>query len=154
VFVYYGNGGRGVALNPRQLQYDTEPLALLGVTHSDSPTRFKVIVLQKTPFGRGSISIQLEAKQVGVGFNSRGSVKSFFMNGTHGQPRSLTLYQLELGARYHWRARVLFDSATTPFMPASRWFTMPWNGNSETDFRTVGFRFYTPLVLRAPIPLP
>jgi len=36
---------------------------------------------------------------------------------------------------YHWRLRVVHDAVTTPFLPASRWFTPPTNGRQELDFR-------------------
>ncbi len=45
---------------------------------------------------------------------------------------------LHLGMAYHWRLRTLYNPATTPFMPASRWVTIPWNGWNETDLRTMG----------------
>ena len=37
---------------------------------------------------------------------------------------------------------------TTPFLPASRWVTVPWNGWNEMDLRTAGSRVALPLVLR------
>jgi hypothetical protein len=35
-----------------------------------------------------------------------------------------------------------------PFMPASRWVTMPWTGWNEQDFRTGGDRILLPVVVR------
>ncbi len=37
---------------------------------------------------------------------------------------------------YHWRVRLHYSSATTPFQQYSRWVTMPWNGWQEADLRT------------------
>jgi hypothetical protein len=56
--------------------------------------------------------------------------------------------QVLLGTPYHWRLRTLYNPATTPFMPASRWVTVPWNGWNEEDLRTTGARIFLPLVLR------
>jgi hypothetical protein len=39
------------------------------------------------------------------------------------------------GGLKHWRVRLLYHPATTPFMPASRWFTAPLNGQQEADLR-------------------
>ena len=150
VFVYYGNGGRGVALNPLQRQYSNAPMARLGHTEYSHPTMMRLQVLQKTPFGRGAISFQFDIKAVGKPFSSDGLGSSSFYNEPYGDVISLWIASLNLATVYHWRARLLFDPATTPFMPATRWFTMPWNGIKEADFRTAGFRFYTPLVQRGP----
>jgi len=49
---------------------------------------------------------------------------------------------------YHWRLRTLYKPATTPFMPASRWVTIPWNGWNETDLRTMGSRVNLPVIMR------
>ena len=54
-----------------------------------------------------------------------------------------------LGTPYHWRLRFLYNPATTPFMPASRWVTIPWNGWNEADLLTAGSRLFLPLVLRS-----
>jgi hypothetical protein len=58
---------------------------------------------------------------------------------------------LEAGTPHHWRMRLRFDPVTTPWMPASRWVTIPWNGWNEADFRTaeiMGTGIYLPLVVR------
>jgi hypothetical protein len=40
-----------------------------------------------------------------------------------------------------------YDPVTTPWMPAGRWFTMPWNGWNEADFRSPeAYRVFLPLV--------
>ena len=55
---------------------------------------------------------------------------------------------LTAGTIYHWRMRVRYSPVTNPFMPASRWLTMPWNGWNETDLRTAGTHVFLPLVMR------
>ncbi len=37
---------------------------------------------------------------------------------------------------YHWRVRLLYHPATTPFQQYSRWITNPWNGWNEARLRT------------------
>jgi hypothetical protein len=61
----------------------------------------------------------------------------------------MSFSHLSAGTPYHWRVRLHYDPATTPFMPTSRWLTMPWNGWNETDLRTAtATRVLLPLVLR------
>ena len=56
--------------------------------------------------------------------------------------------ELPMDTPYHWRLRVIYRPSSTPWMPASRWVTIPWNGWNETDFRTGGHRVMLPLILR------
>lgn len=149
--VYYGNGGPGVALAPHQMQYTAEPLAHLGRTDPNFFWRYMVSMQAKTPFGRGGVALQVEPKQLGVPYNSRGTyMESYYTNDPHGQPHFQIASGLETGALYRWRARLLYNPATTPWMPASRWVTIPWNGGSELDFRTYGSRSYLPLLIKYP----
>ena len=37
---------------------------------------------------------------------------------------------------YHWRVRLRYHPATTPFQQYSRWLTNPWNGWNEARLRT------------------
>jgi hypothetical protein len=55
---------------------------------------------------------------------------------------------LDWGTAYHWRIRIRYRATTTPWMPAARWVTIPWNGWNEEDFRTIGTIVYLPVVLR------
>jgi len=50
------------------------------------------------------------------------------------------------GVGFNWRLRFLYNPATTPFMPPSRWVTVPWNGWNEQDLRTAGSRLFLPTV--------
>ena len=55
----------------------------------------------------------------------------------------------------HWRVRLRYHPATTPWQQTSRWLTMPWNGWSEQDLRTgtafYGTRVYLPVVHHEPM---
>jgi len=42
--------------------------------------------------------------------------------------------------------RTLYDPGTTPWMPAGRWATVPWNGWNEEDLSTPGSHPFLPLV--------
>ena len=45
---------------------------------------------------------------------------------------------LQQDTLYHWRVRLLYHPATTPFQQTSRWLTNPWNGWNEARLRTAG----------------
>jgi hypothetical protein len=146
-FLYYGNGGPGVSLHPRQQHPGGTPLAHLGL--SDNVDSFRVRLRAGTPFGRGRIILECEAKPLGARFT--GSDIQYWgdnQNAVPGTDKYIVPHDLLFGTPYHWRVRWRYDPATTPFMPASRWLTMPWNGWNETDFRTSGSRIMLPLLLR------
>jgi hypothetical protein len=148
-FVYYGNGGSGVALALRQMHYETyDPLAHLG--HSET-NRFRIGSLTTNPFGRGLMQFQLEIKPLGQRFNGE-DIQALAGGGWYSGPIR-ALYRpwtdlLEPDTPYHWRMRTRYLPANQPFMPASRWVTVPWNGWNEQDLRTGGQRAFVPLAAR------
>ncbi len=146
VFVYYGNGRSGVPLALRQLNNTLQPVALLGRTDSDS---FRVNLTVSTPFGRGKFKEEIEVKPLGVRFNGDRTLRRAAW-ACPVLPASAIVEagDLRYGVPYHWRIRILYNPATTPWMPASRWVTVPWNGWNEQDLRTPGSSIYLPLVFR------
>ena len=146
-FVYFGNGGPGVSLRPRQQHPGGEPLAHLGM--SDDVQSFRIRLRAGTPFGRGRILLECEPKPQGTEFD--GSDTQFWGGSqlsVPGHDKYIVPHDLFYGTPYHWRVRWRYDPVTTPFMPASRWLTVPWNGWGETDLRTSGSRVMLPMVLR------
>jgi hypothetical protein len=148
-FVFYGNGGKGTDLRLTQLDSPSHTrLARLGRTETNA---YSLSVRQRSPFGRGEIMYEVENKPLRVGFDGQDTL---IFSGTWDSPvpgTSATLVAstgVVLGMPYHWRLRVLYNPATTPFMPASRWATIPWNGWNEEDLRTLGSRTQLPVVLR------
>ncbi len=136
-YVYYGNGGPGLSLRPEQRRADdTAPVAHLG--RSDSSDGFRVAALGHTPFGRGLVKLQWEVKPLGVPFDGSGTQTSgsWADTGGGGFPFSELVTGLAVETPYHWRLRLLYDTAATPFQQASRWLTVPWNGWQETDLST------------------
>jgi hypothetical protein len=53
-----------------------------------------------------------------------------------------------LDTAYHWRVRWVYNPATTPFMPASRWYFLPYHGWNEADYRTLGCLVFLPVVVK------
>ena len=138
VWLYYGNGeaGRGLSLRPRQLRSDgSAPIAHLG--KSDSVSAFQVAALARTPYGRGKVKLEVEAKPLGTAFNGAGTTvsPSWVDAATPTTELSKLVSGLSGNTPYHWRARLLYHAVTTPLQQRSRWFTIPCNGWQEADFR-------------------
>lgn len=146
-FLYYGNGGRGVALRPAQRQEDDSRLAHLGLL--DTYDTFRARLLTKSPFGRGGVLFEIEAKPLGMPFDGSDTQRwGSYDYLAYGSDPWKYVSGLIPDVPYHWRMRWRYDPATTPWMPASRWMTVPWNGWNEADFRTGGSRIMLPLVIR------
>jgi hypothetical protein len=148
---YYGNGGPGLSLNPRQRRSDNSaPIAHLGM--SDSDDSFRLALRGRTPFGRGKVKLQWEVKPLGTLFDGTGAQESatWVDIGAQGAVLNNRVGGLATGTAYHWRVRLHYHPATTPFQQYSRWLTMPWNGWQEQDLRTGSPNVvYLPLALRA-----
>jgi hypothetical protein len=147
-FLYYGNDGPGAALRPVQQNLGGSPLAHLG--HTEDMDLFRVAVLYGNPFGRGRHCLELEVQPFGTSFdgtNTRGCSGGVWSVSDIGAQSLLAPERLPADTPYHWRVRWRYDPATTPFLPAGPWVTMPWNGWNEMDLRTSGGRVLLPIVL-------
>jgi hypothetical protein len=148
-WVYYGNGGRGVALNPRQRGTDNSPVALLG--RSNVPDRVRLRLLVQSPFGRGSFALETEIEPLGTqligdySFSWGGPANYSIGHDTYISP-----FNLEGGTPHHWCLRWYYNPATTPWMPASRWVSLPYHGWNEAHFRTDFYWVHLPIVMSSP----
>ncbi len=132
-FVYYGNEGPGLSLRPEQRRADdTRLIGRLG--HTRTTDGFRLAAIGRSPFGRARVKLQWEAKAAGQPLDgtSAQSSGSWHDTGTRGVGLNEPVSGQEPG-RYHWRVRLLYDLSSSPFLSASRWFTIPWGGQEETD---------------------
>ena len=137
-FVYYGNGGLGPALRPQQRRSDdSAPIAPLGA--SDAFDSFRLAARGRTPFGRGNVKLEWEVKPLGTPFDGTGAQAgaSWMDTGTAGAALDELATSLTPQTLYHWRVRLRYHLATSPFQHRSRWLTVPWNGWQEADLRTL-----------------
>jgi len=135
-YVYYANNG-GVGLRPQQRRADdTAPIAFLGA--SDDSASFRLAALGRTPFGRGQVKLEWEVKPLGTLFNGNGTYSSatWLDTGTAGAALNELVTGLTDNTAYHWRVRLRYHPATTPFQQTSRWLTQPWNGWQEKRLLT------------------
>jgi len=135
-FLYYGNSGGGLSLAPRQRRADNSaPIGPLGMSDADA---FRLALLGRTPFGRGQVKLEWEVKPLGTPFDGTDTQQSasWMDTSTAGAELDELVSSLSFTTPYHWRVRLFYHPATTPFQHYSRWLTMPWNGWNETDLRT------------------
>jgi hypothetical protein len=136
-YVHAGNEQQGLALAARMLQpNNTDPLAYLGQSHAvDS---FRLALTGRTPYGRALVKLEWEVKPLGVAFDGTGTQVSadWQETGIAGAALNELVTGLSANTVYHWRVRLLYHVARSPFQQASRWFTQPWNGWEEARLRT------------------
>jgi hypothetical protein len=136
-FIYYGNGGAGMSLRPQQRRADdSAPIDRLA--RSDNATAFRVAMLGRTPYGRTDVKLQWEVKPLGTAFDGSALQKSaaWMDTGTAGIAINELANGLACSRQHHWRARLLYHPATSPFQQYSRWFSTHSNGWQEADLRT------------------
>jgi hypothetical protein len=136
-YVYVGNGGLGRSLAPRTRRADdTAPVAYGG--RSDSTAGFRLAALGHGPFGRTRVKLEWEVKPLGTSFNGSGTSRSAAWQDapTAGASLNELASGLTLATPYHWRVRLQYHAASSPFAQHSRWVTQPWGGWGETRLRT------------------
>jgi uncharacterized repeat protein (TIGR01451 family) len=133
-FLYYGNGGPGTLLSARQRRTDdSAPIAPLG--WSDSKTSFRLGLAGRSPFGTARARAEWEVKPLGTPFDGTGLGESATWQDSGAAPATFSelVGGLAESRAYHWRMRLLFDPATTPYQQRSRWVSGWWNGPQEAD---------------------
>ena len=138
-FLYYGNGGAGLSVNPQQRRADDTGLIAQG-GRSRTPGELRLASLGRTPLGRGQVKLEWEVKRSPNIFDGIGTHRtaSWQDTGVAGASLSELVTGLEPGS-YHWRVRLLYNPVNSPFQQKSRWFTVPWSGWNETDLSLGSF---------------
>jgi hypothetical protein len=137
LYFHAGNSelGRGVA--PHALRADgTAPVAYGG--QSESATAFRLTALGHSPFGRSKVKLEWEVKPLGALFDGTGTSRSaaWQNTGIAGFVFNELVSGLSAATPYHWRVRVRYHQADSPFGLYSRWMTQPWAGAEQTRLRT------------------
>jgi hypothetical protein len=137
-FVYYGNGGDGLHLLPRQARSDgSAPVAHLGASDSRA---FQLGLIGRMPLGREEVRLQWQVALLGTPLtatNVLSGTSGWTDVLTTGVEISQTVSGLAPDAPYHWRVRLLYRPGNALGQPAGRWVHIPWAGWNETDLRTV-----------------
>jgi len=137
--LYYGNGGRGLAVRPQQRRADDAAPIGLGL-RSRTPGVFRLAALGRGPAGRAPVRLEWEVKPRGQFFDGSGTARSAAWSdgGAAGASLNETVGGLEPDD-YHWRVRLIYRPSVSPFVPASRWFSKPLNGGAENDVTLSAF---------------
>ena len=137
-YVFYGNDGAGLSLKPEQRRADDQRPIAQGGRSRDSGA-FRLAVTGRVPFGRGKVQLEWEVKPFGSPFDGTGTSRSAWLDtGTAGAVFNELISALEPGGK-HWRMRLHYDAATTPFQRAGRWLTSATNGWQEQDLSIASF---------------
>jgi hypothetical protein len=137
-YLYYGNDGPGLSLVPQQRRADDlSPIAPGG--RSRETGSFRLAATGRTPFGPGRVRLRWEVRPFGQPFTGGTTgLSPWIDSGATGEAINELISGLEPGA-YHWRMRLQYDPATTPYAKMSRWFTVPENGWEEADLTVSSF---------------
>ena len=126
-WIWLGGGldtSTGPVLRPMAVQSSASAPLTPG-TRSSDVAGFAVSALSRSAFGRGHVSLEVEAKPAGVPFDGSGLDASGFVDS--GDPawpapdlvQGLTGLASDTG--YHWRTRLVHDPSDAPPQRHSRW---------------------------------
>ena len=122
----------------RQLRYDGTPIPHLGF--SDSYTGFKLGVDAGSSKGYERMALEVEVKPFGTPFDGTATLMSPFVTPTLGNTTSIEIpvEGLNIGTRYHWRARSHYMPLTkdTPVSRRTAWVTPCPRGDSAAMVST------------------
>jgi hypothetical protein len=100
---------------------------------------FQLVVIGRSPSGRGKVRLEWEVKPLGTTFNGTGlgigpwtdtGPPKFWGNAVQ---LSDVVHGLTKNTAYHWRLRI---ASKDPALPHTPWFSPPWNCSTESDIRT------------------
>lgn len=138
-YVYYGGGGAGITLRPRQVRADGS--ALMGqFGKSNSMTSARLSMNGRTPMGRQKVKVQWQVAPIGVSLGALSTVSGASLSWTDvltgGVGITETVTGLTAGTPYHWRARLLYKPGNSLGLVSSRWISANGNGGAEQDLLT------------------
>ena len=71
-----------------------------------------------------------------------------FTQTTFGSEKFAWYINMQAGSVYHWRARLRFNPTSQPYLPATRWLSLPYHGWNEADLHTLYWSNYLPVILQ------
>jgi subtilisin-like proprotein convertase family protein len=138
-FAYYGNGGDGLDLLPRQLRTDgSVHVAPLGLSNAHDAVQLRLT--GRSPAGREPVNLQWQVAPLGIPFTATAVISGTSVDWTDSLATGVVISRNVAGLTpftpYHWRVRLLYRPGSRLGQPAGRWIHVPWNGWTEQDFRT------------------
>jgi hypothetical protein len=146
VFLYYGGGAASSpAANGRHSPQPQSP-AWAGRRRTSSLS----VCSAGGPLDRTALFVpESKLKPLGQSFDGTDTARWSVYYPANGQMTYMLRHLSSYDTLYHWRIRLRYDPVTTPWMPASRWVTVPWNGWNEADFYLLpSCQVFLPVVVR------
>ena len=134
-YVHLGNDVAGAPILPRQLRSDlSAPISPLGAAYQQA---FRLGLTMRSPVGRTKGRIQWQLAKLGESFspytNPIQSSYTWWSSTGAGSARTIPMSLPDQPMPYAWRARIVYDPVTSPFLPRGPWVTITSNGLTETD---------------------
>jgi hypothetical protein len=129
--LYYGNGGGGAAYRPRQSNGSGAARIAPGL-RTDVPGEFRVAVDSHNSVGRTTFQLEAEVKEQGQSFDGLATWVGPPLDSQAPGSGEAQLTGLNPVGQ-HWRVRMLFDRASSPYVGWSRWIMLPTRGALEAD---------------------
>ncbi len=132
---FYGGGGKGRTVRPRQLAYSSEaPVDRLG--RSDDTVLFKMAAIGHGFLGRGDVKLEWDVERDDTPFTDLYYYSNYGWSDSGTAGASLTdMSGSEPNRTSHWRVRIRYRDTDSPFQQWGRWLTQPWGGWNEADIR-------------------
>ena len=135
-YQYFGGGGAGVPLRPRQLRADlSAPIQPGGLAYQQG---FRLGLTLRSPVGRVWRKLQWQVAPWGGTFLTQSNPVQTDTDRYLNPDSIVKLLSLpDSPRRYLWRARVTYDLGQSPFVIHGPWVTLSGNGLHETDLLSV-----------------
>nr|MCU0253129.1 integrin alpha [Acidobacteriota bacterium] len=138
---FYRGGGWGSDSSLRMQQRrasDAAPIVPPGA--SDGASGFRLALSARSPFGPTRVALEWEVKPLGVPFDGTGLGRGAWVESWDDPTGRAALDELVTGLAaatpYHWRARMRYQSVTSPLQPHGRWMAIAAQGWQEAMLRT------------------
>ena len=134
-YLYYGNEGAGVSVKVMQLRSDlSAPISPLGLAYNQE---FRLGINLRSPVGVTNAKIQYQIAPLGGTFkpllNPIQSSSIWWYSSGGGSFRTILISLPQNNDSYIWRARIKYDSISSPLVIYSPWFKICANGVMEKD---------------------
>ena len=132
--IYLGGGGNGKYRDLTQISNDGDT-RISRMCRSVSHL-FRIGMNMHGPYAGIRIKPEFELKELGNPLDGTNTSSMPDWYSVHDVNKFMYQLMYKENIIYAWRIRTLYDPVTCPYQPHGPWYSIPWNGWQETDFRT------------------